>query len=457
MSPETKSSVISDMDQSERPRHYFGFHFLLMRVLGLGWWHHPEEGDNRNFPGLYLYYAITTGLVWVVGFVGLETIDPFIGERDLDQFMFSLSFVITHDLTMIKLYLFFFRNVDLQDVARILEVDLQSFYQNHEKTRATIRMTRILTGSFIFFGWVTIGNASLYGAVQDIKWRKEVALLNDSSSFPFRSLPQPIYIPWNYQQDTPYIITFALETVGLLWTGHIVMGIDTLIGAIILHMSSQFSVFQEAVLTAYDRTIRQLYERIPLDLEVNQIDSKDAKDLDKYEEIVKETYSEEEIGKALETILRDCFRQHQLLISCVQKFGRTYAYGFMTQLLSSMAAICVVMVQVSQDASSFKSVRLVTSLSFFVAMTLQLVLQCFTANELTIQAGRVANAVMESKWERMPVRLRRMLLLMMIRAQRPLVLSAAGFANMDNACFLAIMKAAYSYYAVLSQKQDSTH
>ncbi|XP_047526301.1 odorant receptor 45a [Pieris napi] len=125
----------------------------------------------------------------------------------------------------------------------------------------------------------------------------------------------------------------------------------------------------------------------------------------------------------------------------------------MTQLLSSMAAICVVMVQVSQDASSFKSIRLVTSLAFFAAMIIQLAIQCFTANELTYQASLVSESVMQCKWERMPPRLRPLLIMIMMRTQRPLRLTAAGFANMDNNCFLAIMKAAYSYYAVLSQKQ----
>ncbi|XP_049870354.1 uncharacterized protein LOC126369833 [Pectinophora gossypiella] len=303
------------MAKSHRPRHYFGFHYLLMRFLGLGWWHHPEKRDTRNFPGWYLYYAIITELVWVVGFVGLETIDPFIGERDLDQFMFSLSFVITHDLTLIKLYIIFFRNDEIQETVRTLEIDVQDYYQNHEKTRKTIRLSRILTGSFIFFGWLTIGNASIYGAVQDFKWKKTVALLNDSSLAPDRSLPQPIYIPWNYQKDSSFIPTFALETVGLLWTGHIVMTIDTMIGSIILHMSSQFSIFQEAVVTAYDRTIAQLYDRMPYDVDGNELQSENLNEFDKYERAVRETYSEEEIGKALEATLRDCFRQHQLLIS----------------------------------------------------------------------------------------------------------------------------------------------
>ncbi|XP_050343580.1 odorant receptor 19a-like [Nymphalis io] len=443
---------MSDTVEVNPPKRYFSIHYLLLRFLGLGWWHHPDEGNTENFPGFYVCYAIITEIVWVAGFVGLESIDPFIGEKDLDRFMFSLSFVITHDLTLIKLYIFFFKNRQIQDIVHTLEVDLQQFYQNNYKNRRTIKITRILTATFVFFGWITIGNTNVYGIVQDLRWKAEIAKLNDTDIKPSRILPQPIYIPWEYQSDTAYISTFLLETVGLLWTGHIVMTIDTFIGSVILHMSSQFAILQEAITTAYDRTIVHLTKGINSG-DIFITDACNEEDKIYYERIVRTHYTEKEIEIALEDTLQSCVRQHQMLISCVQNFASTYSYGFMTQLLSSMAAICVVMVQVSQDASSFKSIRLVTSLAFFVAMIIQLAIQCFTGNELTYQAGRVAEAVMQCKWERMPPRLRRLLVMTMMRAQRPLHLTAAGFTNMDNDCFLAIMKAAYSYYAVLSQRQ----
>ncbi|CAK1546083.1 unnamed protein product [Leptosia nina] len=424
----------------DRPKRYFALHYLLLRFLGLGWWHHPDEGDTRNFPGPYLYYSVVTELVWVAGFVGLETIDPFVGEKDLDRFMFSLSFVITHNLTLIKLYIFFFKNREIQEIVRTLEIDVHQYYQNNERNRRTIRITRILSGAFLFFGWITIGNSNVYGIIQDIRWKSEIANNNGSVENPPRTLPQPIYIPWPYQSDRSYISTFLLETIGLLWTGHIVMTIDTFIGSVILHMSNQFAILQEALVTVYERTLASfpgLYEERVTSNYLEELKINRSKDFE----------------NVLEKAILNCIRQHQLLISCVEKFAKTYSYGFMTQLVSSMAAICVVMVQVSQDASSFKSIRLVTSLAFFAAMIVQLAIQCFTANELTHQASLISEAVMQCKWELMPPRLRRLLVMMMMRAQRPLHLTAAGFANMDNNCFLAIMKAAYSYYAVLSQKQ----
>lgn len=301
------------------PTRYFAIHYNLLRFLGLGWWHHPDENDTRNFPGWYLYYAVITEFLWVVCFVGLESIDPFIGEKDLDRFMFSLSFVITHDLTLIKLYIFFFKNNDIQDIVRTLEIRLQQFYQNNDKNRKTVRVTKILTASFVVFGWITIGNTNVYGIVQDLRWKAEIAQLNDSATKPPRTLPQPIYIPWNYQNDISYISTFLLETIGLLWTGHIVMTIDTFIGSIILHMSSQFATLQEALTTAYDRTFAHLTENIHRDSsETLTIDDLPNSDLVSYQERLARAYcTEKDIENALENTLRNCFRQHQMLIRYV--------------------------------------------------------------------------------------------------------------------------------------------
>ncbi|XP_050664588.1 uncharacterized protein LOC126965190 [Leptidea sinapis] len=177
-----------------QPRRHFAVHYLLFRFLGLGWWHHPDEEDLRNFFGFYLYYAIITQVVWVIGFVGLESLDPFIGEKDMDRFMFSLAFVVTHDLTLIKIFIFFFSNRKIQEIVRILDVDIHRFYQNNEMNDRTVRVTRILTGTFLVFGWLTIANTDA-------------------------------------QSNFSYILTFLLETIGLLWTGHIVMTLDSFIAS----------------------------------------------------------------------------------------------------------------------------------------------------------------------------------------------------------------------------------
>ena len=199
---------------------------------------------------------------------------------------------------------------------RTLEIDMYDYYQNIPRNRKTVKISKIITGSFIFFGWMTIINGNVYGAVQDLKWKSLVASMNDSSLHPVRTLPQPIYIPWNYQKDLVYIPTFMLENVGLLWTGHIILTIDTFIASVILHMSSQFETLNEAVTTAYDRTMASLREGLHPD--AVSIQNRESPVLlceeEKNEEIVKAFVSSEEIHAALKNTFRNCFRQHQVLI-----------------------------------------------------------------------------------------------------------------------------------------------
>lgn len=306
---------MSEVDTG-RPTRYFSLHFRMLRFLGLGWWHQPDENNYANFPTWYIPYSLITQLVWVVGFVGLETIDPFIGQKEMERFMFSLSFVITHDLTLIKLYIFFFKNRELQEVVRTIEIDLYEFYQNNKKNRATMRTTKIMTSAFLFFGWATIANSNINGAIQDFRWKSLVMNWNSNDTKPARALAQPIFIPWGYQEERPYIATFVLEAAGLLWTGHIVMIIDTLIGSIILHMSGQFEILQEAISTVYDRTMSQLRGRITNNIrhENTLLDSNQQNAMNEDEAIVREQFTEIEIAKALDNNLRECIRQQQLLI-----------------------------------------------------------------------------------------------------------------------------------------------
>lgn len=309
---------MSTQTVADRPTRYFAFHFRMLRFLGLGWWHHPDENNFNNFPTWYIPYSIITQVVWVVGFVGLETIDPFIGNKEMERFMFSLSFVITHDLTCIKLYLFFFKNRELQEVVRMLEINLYEYYQNNLKNRSIVRSTRIMTSSFLFFGWATIANSNINGAIQDFRWKAAVAKLNATEDRPERQLAQPIYIPWAYQEDRSYISTFILEAAGLLWTGHIVMIIDTLIASIIMHMSGQFEILQEAFSSVYERTMSQMRTHVaPGEITPalrSQTESFQGEVMNDDEAYVRAKYTTEEIEKALDMNLRNCIQQQQLLI-----------------------------------------------------------------------------------------------------------------------------------------------
>lgn len=84
-------------------------------------------------------------------------------------------------------------------------------------------------------------------------------------------------------------------------------------------MSSQFATLQEALTTAYDRTFAHLTENIHRDSsETLTIDDLPNSDLVSYQERLARAYcTEKDIENALENTLRNCFRQHQMLIRYV--------------------------------------------------------------------------------------------------------------------------------------------
>ncbi|XP_060533845.1 odorant receptor 49b-like [Cylas formicarius] len=76
----------------------------------------------------------------------------------------------------------------------------------------------------------------------------------------------------------------------------------------------------------------------------------------------------------------------------------------------------------------------------------------WAANEIKMQGLRLSDAIYESSWYNYDKELKRHLLMVMIRAQKPLVLTIGPFGEMVLQSSLTIMKAAYSYSMIMIQK-----
>ncbi|XP_060533450.1 odorant receptor Or2-like [Cylas formicarius] len=76
----------------------------------------------------------------------------------------------------------------------------------------------------------------------------------------------------------------------------------------------------------------------------------------------------------------------------------------------------------------------------------------WTSNEIKVQSQGLADAIYESGWYERPLSVRRLLHMMILRAQRPLALTIGPFDEMTIQSSLTIMKAAYTYGTVMMQK-----
>ncbi|XP_072937498.1 odorant receptor 2a-like [Epargyreus clarus] len=93
-----------------------------------------------------------------------------------------------------------------------------------------------------------------------------------------------------------------------------------------------------------------------------------------------------------------------------------------------------------------------TSMTLFILCILtELFLYCYYGNELTVESEQIAGAAYAARWAGAGVRVRRSLLLLMVRARRPLRPAAGLVVALSLDTFLKIIKSSYTFYAVLRQ------
>nr|WBF91115.1 odorant receptor SameORX [Schistocerca americana] len=88
---------------------------------------------------------------------------------------------------------------------------------------------------------------------------------------------------------------------------------------------------------------------------------------------------------------------------------------------------------------------------YLSVMLAQLFVYCWFGDELITESENVSTVVYSTvtSLQGYPVSLKRSLLLMMTRAQRPLHITAAGFFDLSRESFVKVLNVSYSFFAIL--------
>ncbi|XP_049941208.1 odorant receptor Or2-like [Schistocerca serialis cubense] len=118
------------------------------------------------------------------------------------------------------------------------------------------------------------------------------------------------------------------------------------------------------------------------------------------------------------------------------------------QFCFSVLSICVTLFQATYS-TDFSSV--LKCACFLPVPTGQIFLYCWGAHNITEQAEAVTLAAYSCSWLQASPRFKRALRILMCRAQKPLVLTAAHLYPMSREAFVSVVNASYSFYALLGQ------
>ncbi|XP_063834070.1 putative odorant receptor 92a [Ostrinia nubilalis] len=149
------------------------------------------------------------------------------------------------------------------------------------------------------------------------------------------------------------------------------------------------------------------------------------------------------------TQLREKFNElvkwHQDIINSAGLLEDIYSKSTLVNFLTSSLIICLT----GFNMTALDNVRMTVAFAFFVVAMLQIYFLCFFGNMLMDASTDVSTAVYNSRWYLSDAAFGKSALIMQIRAQKPCIVTAAGFAEVNLRAFMKIISTSWSYFALL--------
>ncbi|XP_064212330.1 odorant receptor 4 isoform X3 [Tribolium castaneum] len=217
-----------------------------------------------------------------------------------------------------------------------------------------------------------------------------------------RRLPLSGWYPFNTDKSPAFELVYIYQILTTWIGGMGNISMDTFISGIIMAISSQLSILNNAL-----------------------------KNITKNNELVR------------------CVFHYRIII----KFSDEVIYLFntclTTQFIVGVIIVCISMFQMS--LVPVLSFQFVAMLLYQMCILLEIFLWCFYGNEVMLKSDQLTQAAYMSDWTKSPNHFKQNLLFFMTRTQFPLKLYASGYFTLSLETFKAIVKSSWSYFAVLNQ------
>nr|ALD51479.1 odorant receptor 22 [Locusta migratoria] len=159
--------------------------------------------------------------------------------------------------------------------------------------------------------------------------------------------------------------------------------------------------------------------------------------------------SEANVYQELYYRLEKCIRHHEAIIKNADLLERSLGTMLLAQSISIGASTCFQMFQLATRANGLQQAGKFGCYLF--AMLAELFVYCWFGDDLITESENVALAAYEAvtSLQGCPLSIKRSLLLLMHRAQRPLRITARGFFPLCRESFVSVVNVSYSFFAIL--------
>lgn len=129
----------------------------------------------------------------------------------------------------------------------------------------------------------------------------------------------------------------------------------------------------------------------------------------------------------------------------LEKFGifeRIFYYAFTLQFASNVVIIMFIFFLLQANGGF-------AFLPMFLSLTIQLGLHCLLGQLIYSQTERISTELYYTDWYKLPLKVQKMILIMMYMSHRPFGLKVAGMYDINIQMFSEVMKAGVSFCTLL--------
>ncbi|XP_032669846.1 odorant receptor 22c-like [Odontomachus brunneus] len=317
---------------------------------------------------------------------------------DLPHLIDGLSTTVPYSLLFFKLIVLWIKNRVFIDILTAMSKDWRECSSMHvmiDKATLSHRCSKLIIGIY--------STAVLLYSTASIDFRKNIDVC--------RELLVKMELPFVFCESPTYEIVMFVQFIHLMAVSLIIGTIDTLIVTLMLHIGGQIDII-----------LQQLNKIYPKDGEYGL-----------------------PTGTAKSLIIK-----HYKIIDFSDSIENLFSLIALMQFLSSIVIMCCIGFLVICTLGTDDGIRmLIKTFFFYIAMTMESFIFCFAGEYLSNKSKTVGDAAYESLWYVLKPQDSRMLLLMIMRSQRRLTITAGKFMDLSLQGFMNSLKASASYISVL--------
>ncbi|XP_047004465.1 odorant receptor Or2-like [Schistocerca americana] len=401
---------------------------LNARVLAVGGLWRPPGLRGRALStcwSLYACWALCTQL----SFLAAQARALFHFWGDVGKVTHDVCLMVTVVLGLIKSYVFCRRKVDFFRIVNKIDSA-----RSEQSKWADPEVMSILSASYKSARNVTLYMTLLGGSSPAVWAVTPTVMRRLHVGPPERELPATAWYSSRDTESPLYELLCVLQLFSMQYSFFAAVCLDLFFVSIIIHIAAQLQVLGVRL-----RRIGELYDKR----------STSSRNCPIFRRQVQVGFSEEE-NQWVD--LCTCIRDHHAIIELVKELEGLLNMIILFQFLGATVVICVTLFQSSTNTGNVMT--LLKLQAYLMVIIYEIFIYCWYADDILYQSSQLAVGAYSCSWLQSTPRLRRALVLVLCRAQRPMGLTAGKFYHISRATFVRLISASYSYYALLNQMND---